>query len=61
MIFLLTPGPPARVWSIEFAPRGQAMKVRASIRRMCENCKIVRRAGKVYVICSNPRHKQRQG
>ncbi|HAB14550.1 MAG TPA: 50S ribosomal protein L36 [Planctomycetaceae bacterium] len=29
---------------------------------MCENCKIVRRKGRVYVICSsNPRHKQRQG
>jgi large subunit ribosomal protein L36 len=29
---------------------------------MCENCKIVRRHGKVRVICSsNPRHKQVQG
>src|SRR5271157_2176362 len=38
-----------------------AMKVRSSVKRICENCKIVRRAGKVYVICTNPRHKQRQG
>ena len=38
-----------------------AMKVRASIKRICENCKIVRRRGVVYVVCSNPRHKQRQG
>lgn len=38
-----------------------AMKVRASIKRICENCKIVRRQGTVYVVCSNPRHKQRQG
>ncbi|MDG3007195.1 MULTISPECIES: 50S ribosomal protein L36 [Paludisphaera] len=37
------------------------MKVRSSVKRICENCKIVRREGKVLVICSNPRHKQRQG
>jgi large subunit ribosomal protein L36 len=38
------------------------MKVRASIRRICENCKIVRRHSKLYVICkTNPKHKQRQG
>jgi large subunit ribosomal protein L36 len=37
------------------------MKVRASVKRVCENCKIVRRRGVVYVVCSNPRHKQRQG
>jgi large subunit ribosomal protein L36 len=37
------------------------MKVRPSVRRMCEKCKIVRRGGVVLVICSNPRHKQRQG
>jgi large subunit ribosomal protein L36 len=28
---------------------------------MCDKCKIIRRHGKVYVICENPRHKQRQG
>lgn len=37
------------------------MKVRASVRRICENCKIVRRKGVVRVICSESRHKQRQG
>lgn len=37
------------------------MKVRASVKRICDNCKIVRRKGRVYVICTNPRHKQRQG
>jgi large subunit ribosomal protein L36 len=38
------------------------MKVRSSVRRICENCKIVRRKGVVRVICpANPRHKQRQG
>jgi large subunit ribosomal protein L36 len=37
------------------------MKVRASVKRICENCKLIRRQGKLLVICSNPRHKQRQG
>jgi large subunit ribosomal protein L36 len=37
------------------------MKVRSSVRRMCGKCKIVRRRGVVRVICSEPRHKQRQG
>ena len=37
------------------------MKVRASVKKMCRNCKIVRRKGVVRVICSDGRHKQRQG
>ncbi|HEX8681017.1 MAG TPA: 50S ribosomal protein L36 [Ardenticatenaceae bacterium] len=38
------------------------MKVRPSVKRMCGNCKIIRRRGRVYVICSSdPKHKQRQG
>jgi large subunit ribosomal protein L36 len=37
------------------------MKVRASIKRRCEHCKVIRRKGKTRVICQNPRHKQRQG
>ncbi|MGH2582385.1 MAG: 50S ribosomal protein L36 [Anaerolineales bacterium] len=37
------------------------MKVTASIKRRCARCKIVKRKGKLYVICSNPKHKQRQG
>ena len=37
------------------------MKVRTSVKRICEKCTLVRRQGKVYVICSDPRHKQRQG
>ncbi|MCC6357595.1 MAG: 50S ribosomal protein L36 [Phycisphaerales bacterium] len=38
------------------------MKVRSSVKRICENCKIVKRRGVVRVICkANPRHKQRQG
>jgi large subunit ribosomal protein L36 len=37
------------------------MKVRSSVKRMCDDCKIVRRQGVVRVICRNPKHKQRQG
>jgi len=37
------------------------MKVRSSVKRICENCKVVKRRGVVRVICTNPRHKQRQG
>ena len=38
------------------------MKVRSSVRRMCAQCKIVRRRGVLRVICkADPRHKQRQG
>jgi len=37
------------------------MKVSASIKKICRNCKIIRRHGVVRVICSDPRHKQRQG
>ena len=37
------------------------MKVAASVKKRCPKCKIVRRPGKVYVICDNPKHKQRQG
>ena len=37
------------------------MRVRASVKALCRNCKVVRRRGVVRVICSDPRHKQRQG
>ena len=37
------------------------MKVRASVKRICDKCKVIRRHGRVYVICENPKHKQRQG
>jgi large subunit ribosomal protein L36 len=37
------------------------MKVRSSVKKICEKCKIVRRRGRVYVVCEIPKHKQRQG
>ncbi|MCO4321848.1 50S ribosomal protein L36 [Aliidiomarina quisquiliarum] len=37
------------------------MKVRASVKTICRNCKIVKRHGVVRVLCTDPKHKQRQG
>ena len=38
------------------------MKVRASVKKRSEDCKIVKRHGTIYVICKkNPKLKQRQG
>jgi large subunit ribosomal protein L36 len=37
------------------------MKVRPSVKKRCDKCKIIRRRGIVRVICENPRHNQRQG
>ena len=38
------------------------MKVGASVKPICKNCKVIRRNGVLRVICkTNPRHKQRQG
>ncbi|XP_022893429.1 uncharacterized protein LOC111407935 [Olea europaea var. sylvestris] len=38
------------------------MKVRSSVKKMCEFCRTIKRRGRVYVLCtSNPKHKQRQG
>ncbi|YP_001381695.1 ribosomal protein L36 (chloroplast) [Medicago truncatula] len=37
------------------------MKVGASVRKICEKCRLIRRRGRIIVICSNPKHKQRQG
>ena len=37
------------------------MKVAASVKKMCRYSKVIRRKGVVRVICTDPRHKQRQG
>ena len=37
------------------------MKVGASAKKICKDCKIVKRKRVVRVICKNPKHKQRQG
>jgi large subunit ribosomal protein L36 len=41
--------------------RGIAVKVRPSVKPICEKCRVIRRHGKVMVICQNARHKQVQG
>lgn len=37
------------------------MKVRASVKKICKECRIVRRKGRVNVLCEVKKHKQRQG
>ena len=37
------------------------MKVRASVKKMCRYCKVIRRKGVVRISCQEARHKQRQG
>jgi large subunit ribosomal protein L36 len=37
------------------------MRISASVKRRCENCRIIKRHGKVRVVCKrNPKHKMRQ-
>jgi large subunit ribosomal protein L36 len=40
---------------------GITVKVRPSVKTICEKCKVIKRHGKVMVICENPKHKQKQG
>lgn len=37
------------------------MKVQASVKPICKKCKVIKRKGKVMIVCSNPKHNQRQG
>lgn len=37
------------------------MKVRSSVKKICNKCKLIKRKGVLRVICENPKHKQRQG
>jgi large subunit ribosomal protein L36 len=37
------------------------VKVAASVTRRCARCKVIKRRGVIRVICTDPRHKQRQG
>jgi large subunit ribosomal protein L36 len=50
------------VWKHRIIGGGEVMKVRASVKKICDKCKVIRRKGVVRIICpANPRHKQRQG
>ena len=37
------------------------MKVRSSVKKICDKCKCINRKGRIAIICENPKHKQRQG
>jgi len=37
------------------------VKVRASVKKICNKCRVIKRKRVLRVICENPRHKQRQG
>lgn len=37
------------------------MKVRPSVKPMCEKCRVIKRKGSIRIICENPKHKQKQG
>ncbi|MDP3989109.1 MAG: 50S ribosomal protein L36 [bacterium] len=37
------------------------MKVQSSVKKICAQCKVVRRKGRLVVVCIKPKHKQRQG
>jgi large subunit ribosomal protein L36 len=42
--------------------RGAFVKVRTSVKPICEHCKVIKRNGVMRIICKrNPKHKQRQG
>ena len=32
------------------------VKVRPSVKKMCDKCKVIKRKGKILVICDNPKH-----
>jgi large subunit ribosomal protein L36 len=54
-------GGPDQVAAVLVGKKEQAMKVRASVKKICDKCKVIHRRGVVRVICVNPKHKQRQG
>jgi large subunit ribosomal protein L36 len=37
------------------------MKVRTSVKTICDKCKVIKRNGIVRIVCQNPKHKQKQG
>ena len=51
----------ARIFTGLLWKEWMVMKVRSSVKPICEKCKIIKRKGSIRVICENPRHKQRQG
>jgi large subunit ribosomal protein L36 len=52
---------PAPALLVTLEEKGITMKVRASVKKICDKCKVIHRRGVVRVICENAKHKQRQG
>ncbi|GMA88059.1 hypothetical protein GCM10025868_33090 [Angustibacter aerolatus] len=52
---------PDHVSSAHTRATSLAVKVKPSVKKICDKCKVIRRHGRVMVICENLRHKQRQG
>ena len=55
---------PVALWGARGVRRNEKednVKVSASVKRRCQKCRIIRRRGTIMVICSDPRHKQKQG
>jgi large subunit ribosomal protein L36 len=48
-------------FTLQHKKKGITMKVRASVKKICDKCKVIHRRGVVRVICENAKHKQRQG
>nr|YP_010437779.1 ribosomal protein L36 [Hydnora arabica]WJM99143.1 ribosomal protein L36 [Hydnora abyssinica]USN93627.1 ribosomal protein L36 [Hydnora arabica]WJM99160.1 ribosomal protein L36 [Hydnora abyssinica]WJM99177.1 ribosomal protein L36 [Hydnora abyssinica]WJM99194.1 ribosomal protein L36 [Hydnora abyssinica] len=36
------------------------MKRRSSIKKICKECKLIKRKKRILILCSNPKHKQKQ-
>lgn len=49
------------VWSYFGNNAFYLMKVRSSVKKICDKCRVIRRFGLILVICDNPKHNQRQG
>lgn len=44
---------------VQIPALARGMKVRSSVKVMCGGCSVVRRRGRLYIVCSrNPKHKQ---
>ena len=57
-------GPPdgaAKRRAAALRPQGEPVKVRTSVKKICDKCKVIKRNGIVRIICENPKHKQKQG
>ncbi|EKM61071.1 uncharacterized protein PHACADRAFT_67768, partial [Phanerochaete carnosa HHB-10118-sp] len=50
---------PPNAPQVQVPALARGMKVRSSVKVMCGGCAVVRRKGRIYIICSrNPKHKQ---